>query len=207
MVQRDASMRVLILAVAVQMICAVCVCEAQPKVDVGGSFGMSRQSTGPASPGGLAFVDREFTPRLSIGLELAGMAEIIGQQQLRTDATIADVRTHHRDTVLSALAKYRIPCLEYFDVALVAGGGAAVRRTTREGTVRSLLDPRASTPIDDRLSNVVPAGTVGFEGTFYVSPRTALVLTARWHLLNDNSRSANEGATMFTFGGGGRVSF
>ena len=71
-------------------------------------------------------------------------------------------------------------------VAAVAGVGLGWRQTIREGSFRSNLPPFSTTPVEQTLSDAVFTTTFGFDVVLTVSPRTALVWTGRFHLLNDD---------------------
>jgi hypothetical protein len=96
-------------------------------------------------------------------------------------------------------------------VAAAFGVGAGWRHTNRHGTFRSDLPPFSTAAVEQTLSNAVLATTIGFDGAVVVSPRTALLWTGRFHVLNDDDREPSGvvrrgvGSTIFRFGGGARL--
>lgn len=98
-------------------------------------------------------------------------------------------------------------------VAAVLGAGVGWRHTKRSGAFHSDRPPSGTTPVEQTLSNVVFATTVGFDGAISVGPHAALVWTGRFHMLKDDdcdeSGVVRRGvaSTIFRFGGGARFRF
>ena len=207
-------------------------CAAQPRVATGGTVGFSSQRHGDSDPrlapslegdswAGLLFIDRIVGSRVSVGGEMTLGGEIKGRQQQRSIDGIIDFRSRHHDTIVSGITKVKmftfLPLGHRPDaraeLAAVAGAGLAWRHTVRGGTLRRLQPPPLTADVEQQLSNVVVAGTIGFDAVFVFSPRTALVSMGRYQLLNDDDRDAvglvrrGVASTVFRFCMGTRFAF
>jgi hypothetical protein len=204
-------------------------CAAQ-QLTAGVAVGLSTQRHGDSdrtrlAPGlegsslaGLFFVDRVVRPRISIGGEMTVSGEIKGFQARQSANETIGFRSRHHDTIVSGMTKVNLftflppghrPGVRV-ELAAVTGLGFAWRHTIREGTTNQ--SPCCTFAVSE-LSNVVVAGTLGFDATFVFSPRTAMVVTGRYQLLNDDDRDAagfvrrGVASTLFRFGFGMRFAF
>ena len=161
----------------------------------------------------MLFIDADVAARVSVGGEVSLGVEIKGGQHQRALGGSNDLRTRHHDTIFSGVVKFTTLSAGPAHVAAVMGAGLAWRHTIREGSFRPDLPPFGTTPVEQTLSNAVFTTTVGFDGVIVVSPRTALVWTGRFHLLNDDDREPSGvvrrgvSSRVFRFGGGARFNF
>ena len=215
-------MRVASLLVAAVVLCFVA--RSAAAQTVGGVVGMSHQAAGESDLpalgrgfGGTALAvvgtfDRDFRRHLTVGAEVSTAAAISGDQSQRTSTTTNAFESRHRDTVVSATAKFVVPFGGRLRVAAAGGAGAAYRRTTREGTTASLFPPASRAPFAETLSNVVFAYTVGADVTFRLAGRVSVLALGRVHKLRDDDRvdgTVRRGvsATIYRAGVGGQWRF
>ena len=200
-------------------------CLAQERTAAGVTVGFSTAAVGDSdrpilapgfggdSVGGLLFFDRRIGDRFSLGGDASLAGDIKGRQQQRADGGTNELGSRHRDLVFSNVLKATLVSVELAQVAAVVGAGAAWRHTVREGTFRSNQSPFSRSDIQQTLSNVVFAGTFGFDGAVLFQKGTALVFTARVHLLADDDRDPSGAvrrgvaSRLTRFGGGARFAF
>ena len=217
--------RVLLLTLVVWKSGEAIVCAAEPPIAVAATLGLSSQTKGDSdlpylgppfggtSLGGMLFVDVDVSARLSVGGEVSLGSELKGSQQQRVSGGTNILRSRHHDSIVSGTVKVTTTNAEPVYIAAVAGIGLGWRHTIREGSFRSDLPPFSTTPVEQTLSDAVFTTTFGFDGVLAVSPRTALVWIARFHLLNDDDRDPSGvvrrgvSSRVFRFGGGGRFRF
>lgn len=191
---------------------------AEQHVDFGGVIGPSFQAQGDSgfdgsAIAGIVFIDRDISNRRSLGAETSLSADIRGRQLQRAPGGTNDLNSRHHDTVFSGLFKLKVVSLDRAHVAAVGGAGLAWRHTIRAGTFRSDQPPFTTTPVEQILSNVVFAATLGFDGAVAVGPRTDLVFIGRIHFLVDDDRNPTGGvrrgvaSRIGRFGGGARFLF
>jgi len=198
---------------------------AEPPIAVAATLGLSSQTKGDSdlpylgpgfggtSLGGLVFVDVDVSARISVGGEVSLGSELKGNQQQRASGGTNTLRSRHHDTIFSGTVKLTTTNAGPVQVAAVAGVGLGWRHTIREGSFRSDLPPFTTTPVEQTLSDAVFTTTIGFDGVVALSPRTALVWTGRFYLLNDDDREPSGvvrrgvSSRVFRFGGGGRFRF
>ena len=95
---------------------------------------------------------------------------------------------------------------------LFPDGPLAWRHTVRAGTSYPFQSSLV-TNVEQDLSDIVSAATVGLNGTFVFSPRVAAMLTARYYMLADDDRDAagfprrGVNSKLFIFGFGTRFTF
>jgi hypothetical protein len=217
--------RVLLLTLVVWKSSEAIVCAAEPPIAVAATLGLSSQAKGDSdlpylgppfggtSVGGMLFVDVDVSARLTVGGEVSLGSELKGSQQQRASGGTNLLRSRHHDTILSGTLKVTTINAGPARVAAVAGVGLGWRHTIREGSFRSDRPPFSTTPVEQTLSDAVFTTTFGFDGVLAVSPRTALVWTGRFHLLNDDDREPSGvvlrgvSSRVFRFGGGGQFKF
>ena len=201
------------------------ICDAQPPIMFGVTGGLSSQRNGDSdlpyigpglggtALGGAICVDAEVMGRVSLGGEVSAGTNVTSHQQQRASGGNNSLNSRHHDTIFSGVLKFTVFDAPRAHVAAAFGVGAGWRHTNRHGTFRSDLPPFSTTAVEQTLSNVVLATTIGFDGALVVSPRTALLWTGRFHVLIDDDRQASGvvrrgvGSTIFRFGGGARLRF
>jgi len=218
------AIRVLLLTLVVWKSEAI-IRAAEPPIAVAATLGLSSQTKGDSdlpylgppfggtTVAGMLFLDVDVNARLSVGGEVSLGSEFKGGQQQRVSAGTNSLRSRHHDSIFSGVLKVTTTNAGPVRVAAVAGVGLGWRRTVREGSFRSDLPPFTTTPVEQTLSDAVFTTTFGFDAVLAVSPRTALVWTGRFHLLNDDDRDPSGvvrrgvSSRVFRFGGGGQFSF
>jgi len=167
---------------------------------VGGVVGVSNQAAGESDLpylgrgfGGtaiavIATIDRDLKRHLSIGAEVSTAGPISGDQSQRTSSATNAFVSHHRDTVISATAKFFVPIGGRLRVAAAGGGGGAYRRTSREGTTASLFPPASRSPFSETVSNFVLSFTVGADVSFKLAERLSVLAVYRHHQMRDDDR-------------------
>jgi hypothetical protein len=221
----SSSVRVLLLTLVVWKGGEAIVCAAEPPIAVAATVGLSSQTKGDSdlpylgppfggtSLSGVFFVDVDVSARLSVGGEVSLGSEVKGDQQQRVSGGTNLFSSRHHDTIFSGVAKFTMLNAGPAQVTAVLGAGLGWRHTIRDGSFRSDRPPFGTTPAEQTLSNAVFATTLGFDGIIAVSPRSALVWTGRFHLLNDDDRESSGvvrrgvSSRVFRFGGGGRFRF
>jgi hypothetical protein len=221
----SSGVRVLFLTLVVWASGEAIVRAAEPPIAVAATLGLSSQAKGDSdlpylgpgfggtSLGGLVFVDVDVSARLSVGGEVSLGSELKGNQQQRASGGTNILRSRHHDTIFSGAVKVTAMNAGPAHVAAVAGVGLGLRHTIREGSFRSDLPPFSTTPVEQTLSDAVFTTTFGFDGVLAFSPRTALVWTGRFYLLDDDDREPSGvvrrgvSSRVFRFGGGGRFRF
>jgi hypothetical protein len=180
--------------------CALCPTSAVAQVRAGAAVGISTQHAGDndlprlglpfggTSTAIVGSLDRPFKGRLTIGGELSTATAISGDQSERTATATNAFVSRHRDTVISATAKYNVGLPSRFRAAAVGGLGGGYRRTSREGTTASLQPPASRTPFSETVSNLVLAYTLGADVSFGISERLSILAVGRWHRLRDDDR-------------------
>jgi hypothetical protein len=194
------SMMRLIAAVALVLSGSI---DAAAQTRVGGVVGVSNQAAGesdlPALGRGfggtalavIATLDRDFRRHLTLGGEVSTAGTISADQSQRTTTNTNAFVSRHRDTVLSATAKFAVPFGGWFRAAIVGAGGGAYRHTAREGTTASLFPPTSRSPFSDSVSNLVFAYTVGVDISIALTGRVSVLAVGRRHQLRDDDRLAN----------------
>jgi hypothetical protein len=168
---------------------------------------------GGTTIGGVAFIDAALAERLSLGGEVSLGADVKGRQTQRTSAGSNDLQSRHHDTIFSGVVKVKTPPTLKAQIGALVGLGVGWRRTIRSGTFRSDRPPFSTTPVDETLSNAVLAATFGVDGAIAISPRAAMLFTARLHLLKDDDRDPSGvvrrgvDSVVFRFGGGALIRF
>jgi hypothetical protein len=202
------------------------VCAAQSPVTLAMTIGLSTQGAGDndqpyfgpslrgSSVAGALFADAQLRPRVGIGAELSLSDAIRGRQQQRVVGGTNDLRTRHRDTMLSGVFKYQLPEVWRVSLAAVGGAGPAWRHTARIGTFRAdVASLSGPLEVEQTLSDVVFSTTVGFDLSMRFTPRAALIWAGRYHFLRDHDRDdhgrVRRGieSSLFRFGGGVRLAF
>ena|SRR5256885_6262626 len=187
----------LIGAVAVVLFVSI---DAVAQTRVGGVVGVSNQAAGESDLPALGFgfggtalgviatLDHDFRRHLTLGGELSTAGTISGDQSQRTTTNTNAFVSRHRDTVLSATAKFGVPFGGWFGAAIVGGAGGAYRHTMREGTTQSLFPPTSRSPFSDTVSNLVFAYTVGADVSIRLTSRVSVLAVGRRHQLRDDDR-------------------
>jgi hypothetical protein len=218
------TVRLLFVTVLLWSAARTCAAQQAQAFAVGATVGLSSQPQGDSdrqlgpglggdSVGGLLFVDATVSGRVTVGSELSLGAEIKGRQQESVSGGSNSLTSRHHDTIFSGVVKYTALHAGPAQVAAVLGAGLGWRHTVRIGTFRSDQSPFSPTAVDETLSNLVFATTVGFDGVVNFSPRTALVWTGRLHWLKDDDRDPSGlvyrgvASTIVRFGGGVQVRF
>jgi hypothetical protein len=217
--------RVLLLTLMVWKSGEAIICAAEQPVAVAATLGLSSQTKGDSdlpylgppfggtTVSGMLFLDVDVSARLSVGGEVSLGSELKGGQQQRVSAGTNILRSRHHDSIFSGVVKVTTTNAGPVHVAAVAGVGLGWRRTIREGSFRSDLPPFSTTPVEQTLSDAVVTTTFGFDAVLAVSPRTALVWTGRFHLLNDDDRDPSGvvrrgvSSSVARFAGGGQFRF
>ena len=221
----SSSVGVLLLTLVVWKSGEAIIRAAEPPIAVAATLGLSSQSKGDSdlpylgppfggtSLGGVLFVDVDVHARIAVGAEVSLGSELKGGQQQRVPGGTNILRSRHHDSIFSGVVKVTTTNAGPVHLAAVAGVGLGWRRTIREGSFRSDLPPFSTTPVEQTLSDAVVTTTFGFDAVLAVSPRTALVWTGRFHLLNDDDRDPSGvvrrgvSSRVFRFAGGGQVRF
>ena len=198
---------------------------AHAQIGAGLTIGPSLQQKGDSDPinlgsglggttvGGVTFLDAALGSHLSLGGEVSLGSDLKGGQVRLTPIGITSLSTRHKDTVFSGVLKGKIARASKAQIDGTVGLGASWRHTVRYGTSRSLVPPLTSSPVNETLSNAVFATTVGLDTMLNVSPRTAMLFTMRFHLLNDDDRDPSGfvrrgvESSIFRFGGGALIRF
>jgi hypothetical protein len=169
---------------------------------VGGAVGVSDQAAGASdlpylgrgfggsAVAAIATYDRDFRRRLTLGGEVSTAGAISGEQSQRSGTATNAFVSRHRDTVISATAKFAVP-IGRLRAAAVGGAGGAYRRTSREGTTASIFPPASRSPFSDTLSTFVLSYTVGADVTFRITQRLSVLAVGRRHQLRDDDRLAD----------------
>jgi len=201
---------------AAYLICMTMATSAAAQIAIGATAGVSSQSGAGLSGsalGGVLFLDRGVSGRVTVGGETSLANEIGGRhKQFFPDGEI-NFQTQHHDTLFSGVVKARAVDWQRLHIGPTLGLGAAWRHTTREGAFRQYANPMSSQIVTETLSDVVLAATVGFDASITFGPRAALVWTGRMHFLNDDDRDEHGevrrgvASNIFRFGGGARLAF
>src|SRR3954451_21248859 len=217
-------MRRLRLVVFATIVIAVAVRAANAQT-VGGAVGVSNQAAGnndlPSLGRGfggtalavMATIARDFRRHFTVSAEVSTAAAISGDQSQRTSAATNAFESRHRDTVISATAKFFVPLGGRVRVAAGGGAGGAYRRTSREGTTASLFPPASRSPFSETLSNFVFAYPFGADVTFRITERLSILALGRVHKLRDHDRlddgTVRRGvsSTVYRAGAGGQWRF
>jgi hypothetical protein len=201
---------------ATYLICMSVASSAAAQVAIGGTAGVSAQSGSGLSGsalGGVFFLDRGISGRLTVGGEASLADEISGRdRQFFPDGDIT-FDTQHHDSRFSGIVKARAVDWQRLHIGPALGLGAAWRHTSRQGVFRQYANPSNSQLVRETLSDVVLAATVGFDASITFGPRAALVWTGRMHFLHDDDRDEHGdvrrgvASNVFRFGGGARLAF
>jgi hypothetical protein len=171
---------------------------AQAQMAVSGAVGGSTQSAGASDIpylgppfGGTSVaivggVDFPIARNVSLGGEASLATAISGDQSRRASIGTSAFLSRHRDSVFSGVMKIGTPFERRIHAAFVVGGGAAYRRTAREGTTSSLFPPTSRTPFSETVSDFVLAYSVGGDVDVRVASRLRILAVARWHKLADD---------------------
>src|SRR5262245_65590779 len=150
------------------LICMSVASCAAAQVAVGGTAGLSAQSgTGlsGSSLGGVFFLDRGMSDRLTVGGEASLADEISGRhRQFFQDGAIT-FDTQHHDSLFSGIVKARAVDWQRLHFGPALGLGAAWRHTSRQGVFRQYANPSSGEFVRETLSDVVLAATVGFDAS------------------------------------------
>jgi len=147
---------------------------------------------------------------LGIGAELSRVGTLTGSQSLRTGLFSSfQSETVHRDTIGSLVLRFS-PAAADDPVSLIvlAGGGIALRQTTRTGEIVR-TDGGPNSPREDKLRDIVPAAPGVVDLPIRVGRRTAVVPFARGHYLFDSDRTddglVKRGVSSFIFRAGATI--
>jgi hypothetical protein len=184
-----------LLAVAAIVVFAV---DTAAQTRVGAAVGTSSQEAGASdlpslgrgfggtALGVIATIDRDWRRHIAVGGEVSTAGAISGEQSQRTATASRAFVSRHRDTVVSATAKFVVPIGGHLRAAAVGGAGGAYRHTAREGTTASIFPPASRSPYSESVSNIVFEYTVGADVTFGITDRISIFAAARRHRLRDD---------------------
>jgi hypothetical protein len=168
---------------------------------------------GGTSLGLTVSVETAVRSSFGVSVEASFATAITGMQfQRQSGGTNALVSEHH-DSILSLLAKGRIPLAPRFQIAVGGGVGLAYRQTLRSGSFTPVSPPHTQTPVTEELTDRVFAVTAGVDGTVSIHERWALVANLRVHKLLDDDRDPDGvvergvSSLIFRYGLGARFAF
>jgi hypothetical protein len=173
--------------------------EARGQTTIGVAAGASRQTAGASdlpslgppfggtSAAVLGMIDFGFGRHVTLGGEGSFATAIGGDQSQRTSTTTNAFTSRHSDSIFSGVLKVGTPVDRSIHAAIAVGGGAAYRRTAREGTT----SPIVRMPVTATVSDVVFAYSVGGDVDVRVTPRIRILGVVRWHRLIDDDRTTN----------------
>jgi hypothetical protein len=150
---------------------------------------------------------------MSWGVEASLAGAISGDQSQRTSSTTLAFTSRHRDSVFSGTFKLGSSSNRRLHAAGVIGGGAALRRTAREGTTAPLFPPSTRSDYSEAIADVVLAYSYGGDVDVRVSDRVWVLALARWHRLHDDDTTSDGvvkrgvSSNVFRAGAGVRVAF
>jgi len=191
--------------VAIVLMFVVCLAarEVRGQTTIGVAAGASRQEAGASdlpylgppfggtSAAVLGMIDFRVAGIMTLGGEGSLATAITGDQSQRTSTTTNAFTSRHSDSVFSGVMKIGTRIDGRLHAAFAVGGGAALRRTKREGTTASIFPPTARSPFSDTVSDVVFAYTLGGDVDFRVTNRVRILGVVRWHRLLDDDRADN----------------
>jgi hypothetical protein len=192
-------MRTIAIVLTSQLVLAVNGARAQTTIGV--AAGASRQEAGDSdipylgppfggtSAAVLAMIDFRVAGNMTLGGEGSLATSITGDQSQRTASMTNAFTSRHSDSVFSGVVKIGTPIDRHLHAAFVAGGGAALRRTRREGTTASIFPPTARSPYSDSVSDLVFAYSLGGDIDVRITPRIRILGVVRWHRLLDDDRA------------------
>jgi hypothetical protein len=177
--------------------------EARGQTTIGIAAGASRQTAGVSdlpslgppfggtSAAVLGMIDFGFGRHVTLGGEGSFATAIGGDQSQRTSTTTNAFTSRHSDSIFSGVLKVGTPVDRSIHAAIAVGGGAAYRRTAREGTTSPIIPPAVRMPFTATVSDVVFAYSVGGDVDVRVTPRIRILGVVRWHRLIDDDRTTN----------------
>ena len=190
---------------AIVLISVLCLAarDARGQTTIGVAAGASRQAAGASDipylgpPFGgtsaevIGMIDFRLARNMTLGGEGSLATGITGNQSQRASTTTNAFTSRHSDSVFSGVLKIGTPIDGRLHAAFAVGGGAALRRTKREGTTASIFPPSARLPYSDTISDVVFAYSLGGDVDVRITPRIRILGVVRWHRLLDNDRADN----------------
>jgi hypothetical protein len=177
--------------------------DARGQTTIGVAAGASRQEAGASdlpnlgppfggtSAAVLGMIDFHLAGHLTLGGEGSLATAITGNQSQRTSTNTNAFTSRHSDNIFSGVLKVGTSVDRRLHGAATVGGGAAWRRTKREGTTASLFPPSTRLPFSDTASDFVFAYSLGGDVDLRVTPRIRLLGLVRWYRLLDDDRADN----------------
>jgi hypothetical protein len=130
-------------------------------------------------------------PSASWGIEASIPGAQSGDQSQRTSSATYQFTSRHRDSMFSGVFKIGTPLHSRIHAAFAAGGGAAYRRTAREGTSAPLVPPSTRSDYSAVVSDYVLAWEIGGDLDVRLTERLRILALARWHRLRDDDRDGS----------------